>query len=403
MKVMHNARGAEFSEHARTITAEDADDMWHAYNLVLPGDIVRAETSRSVSHVTALGTSQSQRVSCTLSVAVESTFWDASATKLHVKGRIVSETAVASLGQYHTLYLEPGKRFTVDRPDGFDSVALNMLRDAQSQDKLGAVAAVVMQEGLANICLVTELRTVLLQRIERKVPSKRDNPKLLSAASRDFFALVLDTLRNKVDFTQPRPLLLAGPGFLPADFKTYVGAEAIRGEKSDKTLLGMVNNATILHAPTGHLHSLNDVLKSREVKATMSSMRFAREASYIDQFYEMLRKDNGRAWYGPTSVAKLVAEGAISQKSVLLVSDKLFRSEDTATRKKYVALVEKVKADGGETRILSSAHESGERLEMLGGIAAILEYAVYELEEELDEDGAVVESEVERPLEGSII
>ncbi|CAI4218974.1 unnamed protein product [Parascedosporium putredinis] len=348
-----------------------------------PGDVVRAETTRNVSHVTALGSAQTQRVSCVLSITAESTFWDPTVTELHVKGRIVSETSVASLGQYHTLRLQVGKPFTIDRADGWDSVSKTMLNEALRVDKDGAVAAVVMQEGLANICLVTESRTILLQRLERK--------------------LVLSNLVREIDFETPRPLLLASPGFVAADFKSFIGRQAVGGERPDKLLLGIVNNATILHSPSGHLHSLNDVLKSREVAATMKDMRFAREAQYINQFYEMLRKEDSRAWYGPTSVEKVVAEGAVGVGGVLLVSDSLFRSEDTDTRKKYVALVERVTAGGGEARILSSAHESGQRLGMLGDIAAILTYPVYELDEEDEDVGQAAANEVERPLEGSII
>lgn len=403
MKLMRTSRAAELSEHALTLLPEEADDMWNAYNLILPGDLVRADTTRSVAHVTALGSSQTQRVACVLTIAAESSTWDPSVSQLHVKGRITSETTVASLGQYHTLHLEVGRAFTVDRPLGWDSVSKTMLQDALRVDKGGAVAAVVMQEGLANICLVTETRTILLQRLERKVPSKRDNPKQLSSATRSFFSLVLSNLTREIDFSDPRPLLLASPGFLAADFKTFVGTEAIRGEKPDKMLLAMVNNATILHSPSGHLHSLNDVLRSREVTATMRDMRFAKEARYIDQFYAMLRDEDGRAWYGRSSVEKVVAEGAVGVGGVLLVSDELFRSDDTETRKNFVKLVEKVTDNGGEAKILSSAHESGQRLGMLGGIAAILTYPVYEIEEEEEEDEAVAESEVERPLEGSII
>lgn len=403
MKLLRTSRAAELSEHALTLLPEEPDDMWNAYNLILPTDLVRADTTRSVAHVTALGSSQTSRVACVLTLAVESSTWDPSVSQLHVKGRIASETAVASMGQYHTLHLEVGRAFTVDRPLGWDSVSKTMLQDALRVDKGGAVAAVVMQEGLANICLVTETRTVLLQRIERKVPSKRDNPKQLSSSARSFLALVLSNLTREIDFSTPRPLLLASPGFMAADFKSFIGTEAIRGERPDKMLLGMVNNATILHSPSGHLHSLNDVLRSREVTATMRDMRFAKEARYIDQFYAMLRTEDGRAWYGASSVEKVVAEGAVGVGGVLLVSDELFRSEDTETRKKFVRLVERVAEGGGDARILSSAHESGQRLGMLGGIAAILTYPVYEVDEEEEEGGVVGESEVERPLEGSII
>lgn len=54
-------------------------------------------------------------------------------------------------------------------------------------------------------------------------------------------------------------------------------------------------------------------------------------------------------------------------------------------RKAYAALVDGVKVTGGEALILSGAHVSGEQLDQLSGIAAILRFPLPDLEdEELD-------------------
>jgi protein pelota len=45
---------------------------------------------------------------------------------------------------------------------------------------------------------------------------------------------------------------------------------------------------------------------------------------------------------------------------VLLITDNLFRSPVVADRRKYVGLVEAVKAAGGEVQVFSTQHSSGE-------------------------------------------
>ena len=45
----------------------------------------------------------------------------------------------------------------------------------------------------------------------------------------------------------------------------------------------------------------------------------------------------------------------------LLISDELFRAQDIAIRKRYVNLVDSVRENGGEVKIFSSLHVSGER------------------------------------------
>ncbi len=50
------------------------------------------------------------------------------------------------------------------------------------------------------------------------------------------------------------------------------------------------------------------------------------------------------------------------------------RSSDPTTRNRYVEMVEAVRSRGGESLIFSSMHESGQQLNLLTGIAAILTY-----------------------------
>ena len=102
----------------------------------------------------------------------------------------------------------------------------------------------------------------------------------------------------------------------------------------------------------------------------------------------MLASDELRAWYGPEHVALAVDRGAVG---TLLISDDLFRycsknplatlranflcrSSDPSTRNRYVEMVEAVRSRGGESLIFSSMHESGQQLNLLTGIAAILTY-----------------------------
>jgi len=48
------------------------------------------------------------------------------------------------------------------------------------------------------------------------------------------------------------------------------------------------------------------VLKSPEVLAKLSDTKYARETRFMDDFMTLLRKDDGRAWYGPSEVEKAV-------------------------------------------------------------------------------------------------
>jgi len=370
----------------------DPEDMWHANNLISTDDVIRAHAVRKVVLETKTGSTSSERVHTDLTIRVTSTFFDPAASALHVSGTVIVENNWVNIGQYHTLDLELHRAFTIWKKYGWDSVAKETLQDALKQDKEGAVAAVVMQEGIANICIITEYRTILKQRVESSIPKKRSASSDQDSGMRRFYEKTLSTLLRSVDFSKPRPLLLASPGFVAGDFKKYIGDEGLR--RTDKSMQALAKQATVVHSSSGHLHSLNEILKSSEVTATMKDMKFSKETRAMDDFFDKLRRDDGRAWYGTAPVEKAIREGAVGRGGgVLLINNSLFRSMDIATRKRYVAMVDKVKEDGGEARILSSDHESGERLDALGGIACTLTYPILDLDESDDEGGGDVADE----------
>jgi protein pelota len=360
--------------------------QWHAYNLIAPNDLLRASAIRKVTTEGVTGSTTSKRVHVTLLISVTSIDFDPQAGQLHVGGKVAEENKWVGVGSHHTLDLELNRNFTLEKKEGWDSVALDVVKEAIRQDKEGTVPAVVMQEGLANICLITEHQTILKQRVETGIPKKRFG----RASDHDkgmikFFEVTLETLKRHVDITLPRPLLLASPGFTAAGFQKYIIDEATR--LGDKAVLANKSSFIVVHSSSGHLHSLNEVLKSPEVLTKLKDTKYSQETRHMDDFMTLLRKDDGRAWYGPNEVEKAVEKGAVGRGGgVLLINNALFRSQEIGTRKRWVALVDKVKEDGGDARILSSDHESGTRLEGLGGIAAILTFPLEDLDEDGEED-----------------
>ncbi|KAH8780835.1 translation factor [Diaporthe sp. PMI_573] len=381
----------DLGEDSVQLLPTDPEDMWHANNLIAPDDVVRAHAIRKVAKASTTGSSATERVHTDLTITVTSTFFDPAASSLHVSGRVATDNAFVSRGQYHTLDLELNRPFTLWKKHGWDSVAVQTLRDALNQDRDGAVAAVVMHEGFANICLITEYQTLIKSRIQsslsRKPPaSSKDSSKDVKGMRR-FFDKTLATLLRAIDFSQPRPLLIASPGYVADNFRQYVLEQGAR--LADKKLLALARNAVVTHASSGNVYSLNEILKNKEVLALMKERKSASETKYLDELGERLRKDDGRAWYGIRPVDRAVMEGAVGRGGgVLLVNNDLFRSQDIATRRRYVAMVDKVKEDGGDARVLSSDHESGQRLGSLGGIAAILTYPMHDLDESDDEGGS---------------
>ncbi|KAK3986975.1 protein pelota [Cladorrhinum sp. PSN332] len=377
------------AEDPVSLLVTDPDDMWHVHNLVQVGDIVRAPTVRKVQLRSDTGSVFTKTVYITLIIKVINTFFDPLVSELRIAGQVINENEVVAVGQHHTITLKYDKdhqpSFQLQKPHGWDSVACQMLREALSEERPDAMVAVVMQEGLANICLITQSRTLIKQRIEASVSKKRSTSKEIDSGLKSFFDKTLTGLLNAVDWSSQRTLLLASPGFVAQNFRDFIKDRAER--TADKPLQKLARDAVVVHSSTGHVHSLNEILKSSEVQKTMRDTKYTSETAMMDKFYERFRKDDGRAWYGVKPVTKAILEGAVGRGGgVLFINNSFFRSMDIAERKKYVALVDKVKEDGGEALVLSSDHESGQRLDALGGIAAMLTYPLYDLDEDEEEE-----------------
>jgi protein pelota len=117
-----------------------------------------------------------------LQIRVKSLDFDPQSSRLHVSGQIVTETPHTKIGQYHTLDLELQRNFTLEKQvesfgegGGWDSVAIEMLKDAVDEggNRRAEAVAVVMQEGLANICFIGQFQTILKQKVEMTIPRKR--------------------------------------------------------------------------------------------------------------------------------------------------------------------------------------------------------------------------------------
>jgi protein pelota len=98
----------------------------------------------------------------------------------------------------------------------------------------------------------------------------------------------------------------------------------------------------------------------------------------LGRFFKLMQDDPDRAWYGYHSVAAANEQLAIDS---LLVTDELFRNSNVQTRKQYVQLVESVREKGGQVYLLSSMHVSGQQLQQVAGVAAILRFPLPDLDE----------------------
>lgn len=364
------------------LVPEEPEDMWHAYNLVAIGDTLRSTTIRKVQTESATGSVSVNKVRTTLTIRVETIDFDTQGCVLRVKGRNIQENQYVKMGAYHTLDLELNRKFTLGKHE-WDSVTLDRIDMACDPTQHADLAAVIMQEGLAHLCLITPNMTLLRAKIETTIPRKRkgmcaQHDKGLSK----FYDQIIQAILRHVNFDIVKCVLVASPGFVKDQFAEYMFTMAVKMDW--KMLIENKSKFILAHSSSGFKHSLKEVLQDPSLAPKLSDTKASAEVKALDDFYQMLMNDSDRAFYGVKHVEKAVDLQAIE---VLLISDELFRSQDVQKRKRYVKIVDAVKENGGEVRIFSSLHVSGEQLGQLSGVAAILRFPIPDDDEDSEEEG----------------
>ena len=302
-----------------TLKPEHKEDMWNAYNLVAAGDRVSAGTFRKLQKVSATGTTSNSRVKLTLTVVVEKVDFEPKAGKLRLSGKVISESPHIKRGAYHTLELEAPRKFTVIK-DLWDSVALEMVQEACDAKATADLAAVVMEMGLAHVCLVTKSMTITKARIELSVPRKRPGSSQHDKQRDKFFEYILQALLQHLDFEVVKAVIVASPGFVKDQFMDYLNEMAFK-----RDLVALVDNKSRFvkaKCSSGHRHSLKEVLQDVSILEQLKDVAAATEVAALQRFYDLFNTDASRAVYGLQHVTAADEAAAID---VLLLTNELFK------------------------------------------------------------------------------
>lgn len=384
MKLINNHFEKD-SSGSVTLVAEDKEDLFTLYNLIQKRDEVELKTMRNIKKSGKDGSKGSkakiEKKLLRLKIDVEEIDFTPQDEVMRLRGKTTEPVEDVPVGTYHTAEIDFKHPFTLYKDD-WDEIAFELINKSCSIDEKAEVGAVVLQEGVAHICLITENMTVLRQKIERSIPRKKRGDSSAHDKSLDkFYELVSNTLVRDLNISKLKAIILASPGFTANGLFDKIFQIATLN--NDKLLLQARSKFIVAHSSTGFLQGLDEVLKTEEIQKQLSTTKFAKDVLLLDEFFKALNADDGKAWYGPKECEKAINMGAVKN---LLLTDSLFRSDDIAERKKYIELSEIVKNTGGEVTIFSSLHESGIQLDQVTGIAVILNYPVYDLDEDQDEE-----------------
>ncbi|KAL7506600.1 hypothetical protein ACHAXN_003859 [Cyclotella atomus] len=376
MKLLKKQISAKDGSGLISLLPTTPEDLWHTYNLLSTSDLVRCTTLRKVSKESSTGSVTSSKVRMNLTIEVQKVEFDKDTLQVRISGPNRVENEHVKMGQYHTLTLELDRQFSIEKIC-WDQIYLDRIEEAIHPEKEAEVACVVMDGGgLAHVCLVTGSVTVVKGRIEVNIPKKRTGSSAHGKSVIKFYDAIYRAILAHIPFDKVKCVLVGSPGFLKDEFFKYLLAESQRRE--DRVLIENKNKFVMCHCSSGHKHEIEGLFSDPNILARVTETKLSKEIEILNKFMRLLDTNPDKAYYGYTHVQKANEELAVDS---LLISDGLFRSSDVLTRKKYVSLVESVREKGGTVYVFSTMHISGQQLQQVSGVAAILRYPLPDLDE----------------------
>lgn len=320
---------------------ESSDDLWHLQHLILPGCMVFATTLRSVEGASdKIRPEKQEKRPVRLGIRVEQVEFHEYAVRLRVFGLIESGV---DAGSHHTLNLEPGFEISVIRT--WHQADLDRISRAVKSATADAVHILAIEEGDAELYRMHSYGP-------RQVFSlTAGSGKGMECSTRqDMYDAVISVLQPVTG-----PLVIAGPGFIKEDF-----AKRLRTLQPDRNLI------QVIETRRSGRGAVQEVIGQGILEKLTGDLQLAYEVRYIDELMARIAKSDPVA-YGEREVADAVKFGAVE---TLLVADTGLRNPSVA------AVIEEAEDMRAAVVILSTRFEPGQRLENLGGIAALLRYKI---------------------------
>jgi protein pelota len=371
------------------LVPETLDDLWHLKYIIENRDLVSAFTKRRVEGTTdKIRPEAAEKKSVHLTIEVSGMEFHRFSNRLRVRGVIRSGV---DTGEYHTINIEIGSMVGITKhwkPD-----QLERIEDAKATSDRPRVTIITVESGEAEIGRVRQFGVDLVSHVTK--PSGKQGGDF----THEFFASAADALSKSVAGGEDHSIIIAGPGFIKEDFMEY-----LRSSNPDIAARAVLEDTVSTGMP-----GFIEVLRRGAVDRIVQESRIGRETEMMDALMREISTD-GKCAYGTIEVMTALELGAI--ETLLIVDETLrnFREAGAGALQGAVTgagsrdemesrtgrgtgegggkesgaksgidaddLLRRVEQMQGRVVVLSSEFEPGNRLDALGGMAALLRFKI---------------------------
>jgi len=341
-----------------TLLPEDPDDFWALRQVLECGDLVKSLTFRSPENTSDKIRPESRsKEPVVLTIEIDSVEYQDFSGRLRVSGLVVGGKE-DYIGRHHTINLEENKKITITK-DQWKKDQVERLEEATAHSEMPEIAILSIEEGEAVVAVMRRHGIGKTSTIRSGSGKKMNEEK---NRRREFFGEVYKTVERMIESEDIEKIILAGPGFTKHDMEEFME------EKSDV----IENMLYIEDTSSGGITGVQEAVRRGAVERVWKDARITRESRLVEELLERIAKGN-KATYGMNQCLRAVELGAVEK---LLVTDKILRKKREKGIEDIEKLIEESRQKGGEVMVLSSEFEPGQKIDSLGGIAALLRFNV---------------------------
>lgn len=335
---------------------DHAEDLFTLSQIIEAGDTLEGRTLRKIK--LDRGGDDRKAAVVTRPVFLSITVENAEFTgeSLRVSGTVNEGKEDIPRGAHHTITLEAHDTVALIK-DQWPGFMLDKIKEACAGEPPRILIAILDRDE-AYIATMKKVKYDILVHLQSE-PEK----KAVKQTEKDFYSEVAKQIQQYDERHNLDAVIIASPAF----YKDEVA----------KRLNEKIRSKSVMCACSSvGKNGIDEVLKREEAASALAKARIGNEMQHMQQLLTEISKSSGKAVYGLAACRKAAEAGAIAE---LLVSEGFIQKMRSEGKYASVASVMKI-ADQtrGEIRIISSEHDGGKQLDGLGGIGAILRYAMYE-------------------------
>jgi protein pelota len=333
------------------LKVESADDLWYLNNIIDPGDVISGKTLRKLKPTEE---AKAERKLVFMSIKVEKV--DFAADELRVSGKVLEGPEDVPHGSYHTFSVEQGSIITLVKEEWL-AYQLDYVKEATTATVPKIIVCVFDREE-ALFAKLTRDSYQMLTTIKGKVAKKAVDEKVKET----FYEQIVAQLEEYDKRFQLDKIIVASPAFWKEDLYKVLKNPQLKQKIIQATCSGVDET------------SVAEVLKRKETQQALHQDRVSKEMSIVDDLFLAIAKKQPAA-YGMKETQQAAEAGAIEQ---LLVTDKLIQQSRAENNFQAIdRIMRQVDKAKGKVWIVSTEHEGGKKLQGLGGIGALLRYALF--------------------------